>query len=69
LLQQEKAWGFGFQGIRIRPGFLVPQVCTALQSGLRPGSFTFYGIAATGSYHDFESLRDAPPGGEAYGNM
>ena len=25
---------------------------------------TFYGIAATGSYDHFDSLRDAPPGGE-----
>ena len=25
----------------------------------------FYGIAATGSYFRFNSLRDAPPGGEA----
>ena len=35
------------------------------QSGLRPASSTFYGIAATGSYVRFHSLRDAPPGGEA----
>ena len=35
------------------------------QSGLRPASTTFYGIAATGSYFRFNSLRDAPPGGEA----
>ena len=26
----------------------------------------FYGIAATGSYFRFNSLRDAPPGGEAF---
>ena len=36
------------------------------QSGLRPASSTFYGIAATGSYIWFHSLRDAPPGGEAF---
>ena len=36
------------------------------QSGLRPASSTFYGIAATGSYVRFNSLRDAPPGGEAF---
>ena len=35
------------------------------QSGLRPASSTFYGIAATGSYARLDSLRDAPPGGEA----
>ena len=35
------------------------------QSGLRPASTTFYGIAATGSYFRFNSLRDAPPEGEA----
>ncbi len=36
------------------------------QSGLRPASSTFYGIAATGSYIRFHSLRDAPPGVEAF---
>ena len=36
------------------------------QSGLRPASTTFCGIAATGSYVRFNSLRDAPPGGEAF---
>ncbi len=36
------------------------------QSGLRPASTTFYGIAATGSYFRFNSLRDAPPEGEAF---
>ena len=36
------------------------------QSGLRPASSTFYGIAATGSYFELDSLRDAPPGGEAF---
>ena len=30
------------------------------QSGLRPASTTFCGIAATGSYVRFNSLRDAP---------
>ena len=36
-----------------------PRVCTAPhQSGLRPASITFYGIAATGS--------DAPPQGKAF---
>ena len=35
------------------------------QSRLRRASSTFYGIAATGSYVRFNSLRDAPPGGEA----
>ena len=35
------------------------------QSGLRPASTTFYGIAATGSYFRFNSLRDAPPEREA----
>ena len=37
------------------------------QSRLRRASITFYGIAATGSYDDLNSLRDAPPGGEASG--
>ena len=32
---------------------------------LTRASTTFYGIAATGSYVRFNSLRDAPPGGEA----
>ena len=36
------------------------------QSGLRPASSTFYCIAATGSYFRFNSLRDAPPEGEAF---
>ncbi len=31
---------------------------------LRRSPFTFYGIAATGSYGRFNSLRDAPPAGE-----
>ncbi len=31
---------------------------------LRRSPFTFYGIAATGSYGRFNSLRDAPPVGE-----
>ena len=40
LLQQEKAWGFDFQVIRIRPSFSVPPAPTAPhQSGLRPASF------------------------------
>ena len=40
LLQLEKAWGFHFLGIRIRPGFLIPSVSTAPhQSGLCPASF------------------------------
>ena len=51
--------------VRIRPSFLVPPACAAPhQSGLRPASITFYGIAATGSYQDFDSLRDAPPVGK-----
>ena len=33
---------------------------------LTRASSTFYGIAATGSYVRFNSLRDAPPGGEAF---
>ena len=33
---------------------------------LTRASTTFYGIAATGSYVRFNSLRDAPPGGEAF---
>ena len=36
------------------------------QSGLRPASSTFYCIAATGSYFRLDSLRDAPPEGEAF---
>ena len=36
------------------------------QSRLRRASSTFYGIAATGSYVRFNSLRDAPPVGEAF---
>lgn len=35
------------------------------QSRLRRSSIAFYGIAATGSYDHFDSLRDAPPEGEA----
>ena len=38
--------------------------CCPHQSGLRPASITFYGIAATGSYLYFNSLRDAPPKGK-----
>ena len=46
--------------------FSVPVLRTAPhQSGLRPASITFCGIAATGSYDYFDSLRDAPPDGEA----
>ena len=33
---------------------------------LTRASTTFYGIAATGSYVRFNSLRDAPPAGEAF---
>ena len=33
---------------------------------LTRASTAFYGIAATGSYFRFNSLRDAPPGGEAF---
>ena len=33
---------------------------------LTRASTTFYGIAATGSYVRFNSLRDAPPGGKAF---
>ena len=33
---------------------------------LTRASSTFYGIAATGSYIRFNSLRDAPPEGEAF---
>ena len=52
--------------VRIRPSLLIPLLCTAPhQSRLRRASITFYGIAATGSYDDLNSLRDAPPGGEA----
>ena len=36
-----------------------------ISQGFRPASITFYGIAATGSYDDLNSLRDAPPGGDA----
>ena len=51
----------GSQGlVRIRPGFLIPSVCTALIHRKR-SPITFYGIAATGSYDHFDSLRDAPP--------
>ena len=40
LLLLEKAWGFDFQVIRIRPSFSVPPAPTApRQSGLRPASF------------------------------
>ena len=39
------------------------------QSGLRPASSTFYGIAATGSYFELDSLRDAPPGGDAFSHI
>jgi len=43
-----------------KSAFTVP-----LQSWLRRASITLYGIAATGSYIELDSLRDAPPGGEA----
>ncbi len=33
---------------------------------LTRASSAFYGIAATGSYRKLDSLRDAPPGGEAF---
>ena len=53
--------------VRIRPGFPITPVSTAPhQSRLRRASITFYGIAATGSYFDFHSLRDAPPGGKPF---
>ena len=44
----------------------APARYTPPQSGLRPASSTFCGIAATGSYFRFNSLRDAPPEGEAF---
>ena len=33
---------------------------------LRRATITFFGIAATGSYKNFDSLRDAPPQGKAF---
>ena len=60
--------GLSRQSIRIRPSLLFHSSVLPLhQSGLRPDCITFYGIAATGSYGVSNSLRDAPPGGEAPG--
>ena len=46
--------------------FLSIPLTAPHQSRLRQASFTFYGIAATGSYVPLDSLRDAPPPGYAY---
>ena len=41
-------------------------LCTAPHpTRLRRATITIYGIAATGSYKNFDSLRDAPPQGKA----
>ena len=46
--------------------FLSIPLTAPHQSRLRQASFTFYGIAATGSYVPLDSLRDTPPRGEAF---
>ena len=59
---EEGRYGREWRVIPTAPAHYAPP-----QSGLRPASSTFYGIAATGSYARLDSLRDAPPGGEAFG--
>ena len=43
--------------------FCVPPL---IRPAYRRATITFCGIAATGSYMNFDSLRDAPPQGKAF---